>query len=60
MGPNAPSLGAILESIYGPVRLQEALTNAIEDELDGQGRKEDAEDMGENVRFDLLKRGHSL
>lgn len=32
----------------------------VKDELDGEGRKEDAENMGEDVRFDLLKRGHSL
>lgn len=48
MGPRASSFRAITRSIYGAVRLQEALTNAVEDELNDQGRESDVEDAGED------------
>jgi len=42
-----------LGSIYGVVWLQETLPDAVEDELDGQGREDNAEDAGEDVRSGL-------
>ncbi len=58
MGPRASSFRVILWSIYGLIRLQETFLDAAEDELDGQGREDDAEDAGEDVCSGLAKEAH--